>query len=547
MFWASTLVSTICAAASCTPQPLIIERPCPPAERPAEPPRAVNTAPTETAGPRTLDVRLVPVKADNGTNIVAVDVTLRFSSPPVDFGAATPIELHLDPHIAGAAIGDRIEDLAARDSEGSLALRRVTEADPSKLLRAEWRADRRARGPVTVSYRLLLLADDMGKDEIVGTSGGVMGLGRALFLLPATTEDHTIRVRWDMEPLGPEAQASSSFGADTAEIQGPPSILENGIWMAGPLEEITIRTPGTNGREKGRFRMVSMGKGALDVTEVGSWSQRAWSSARNVSTSAPGFDLFVWPTGKPGNRFDLHVFGPGAIADTGNDAKFGWPEKLGLTEAFVLATRGAKLVHERWYGQGFSTYVALDVLRKTGLAAPVDIAAEITKRSDRYFSSPYLRMDGKQLRAQKDPAAATHVEDRGFFSAAEIDLKIRTKSSGARSFVDFLRSLEGKAAAGTDIVGDLPSPGKTIVMAFEGALEQELGADAVKRHQAIVESGVALADVGDDVFGPCFKKAKKKITREEPGTKKKESVDGFAFTVVPKLPPNCGNAVVKPR
>lgn len=492
-----------------------------------------------------LHVRITPVKSESGTNIVAVDVTMRFSSPPVDFGTATPIELHLDPHVAGAATGDRIDDLAARDSEGSLALRRVTNADPSKAVRAEWKAERRAHGPVTVSYRVQLMAEDAARDEILGTDGGILALGRALFLLPATTEDYTIRVSWDTQPLGPEAQTSSSFGADSPEIQGPPSVLENAIWLAGSLEEITIRSPGTNGREKGRFRMVSLGKGAFDVTEVGAWSQRAWLSARPIATTAPGFDLFVWPTGKPGARLDLQDFGSGAIAKTGNDVKFAWPEKLALTEAFVKSARGMKLLQERWFDEGFGVYLALDGLRRAGLVAPSDIAAEITKRSERYFASPYLRQNLKQLNAQKDLSVLTHIEDRGFLLAAELEGKIRAKSSGARSFVDFLRGVEGKIVAATDTT-DIPSPGKMTGIVFDEALEKELGNEAVKRYRSLIESGTALADVADDAFGPCFKKAKKKIAREDAETKKRESVDGFAFAVVAKLPPNCGNAPLTP-
>jgi hypothetical protein len=74
-------------------------------------------------------------------------------------------------------------------------------------------------------------------------------------------------------------------------------------------------------------------------------------------------------------------------------------------------------------------------------------------------------------------------------------------------------------------------------------MEKELGAGAANRYRNLVETASAMADVPDETFGPCFKKAKKKIQREDAGTKKRESVDGFTFSVVPKLPPNCGNVV----
>ncbi len=538
---ASTTLVAVCGALSCTPQQLVIEKPCPPVEYPVVSAPAATTSPSNATVPRTLDVRLTPTRNDGGT-VIAVDVAMRFSVPPVDFGNADPIVLHLDPHIAGAAIGDRIDDLTARDSEGSLGLRRVTETEKGKPTLAEWKAERRARGPVTISYRVQLLAEDAARDEVISSAGGVLGIGRALFLMPATTEAYAIRVDWDLQALGAGARGTSSFGADESEVEGPPSILEEAIWVAGQLDEITIRSPGTNIGQGGRFRMISLGKSSLDVTEVGPWANRAWLAVRGVATDAREFDLFVRPAGKPGPRFEVAVFEHSAIGSTENEVKFAWQEKLRLTEVFTHAARGTNLMGQRWFDEGFDTYLALDALRKTGLATPADIAAEIAKRSERYFGSPWLRLPLANVLTQKDAKAMSHIEDRGLFVAAEFDAKIRATSGGKRSFADFIRSLEPTAPAATDMT-DIPKATGISSVSFMKALEKEIGTDAVTRYQAIVESASAQANLPDDTFGPCFKKVNKKIQREESGSKKRESVDGFTFSLVPKLPPNCGNVV----
>lgn len=537
----ATLVAT-CGALSCTPQQVVVEKPCPPVEYAVVNAPANAPAANDAAAARTLDVRLTPARNDAG-NVIAVDVAMRFSVPPVDFGNADPIVLHLDPHIAGAAIGDRIDDLTARDSEGSLGLRRVVETEKGKPTRAEWKAERRARGPVTVSYRVELLADDAARDEVISSAGGVLGIGRALFLMPSTTEAYAIHVGWDLQALGTGARGTSSFGADESEVEGPPSILEDALWVAGQLEEMTIRSPTTNDREGGRFRMISLGKSPLDVTEVGPWANRAWLAVRDVATNAREFDLFVRPAGKPGSRFEVSVFGHSGIGRAENEVKFAWQEKLRLTEVFLHAARGTNLMNQRWFDEGFDTYLAIDALRKTGLAVPSDIAAEIAKRSERYFASPWLRLPLAQLLTQKDATATAHIEDRGLFLAAEIDAKIRASSSGKRSLAHFIRSLEPAAPAATDMT-DIPKSTELSTTFFTKALEKEMGAEAVSRYQAIVESASAQANLPDDAFGPCFKKVNKKIQREESGSKKRESIDGFTFSLVPKLPPHCGNAVV---
>jgi hypothetical protein len=79
--------------------------------------------------------------------------------------------------------------------------------------------------------------------------------------------------------------------------------------------------------------------------------------------------------------------------------------------------------------------------------------------------------------------------------------------------------------------------------AFLEALERELGIEAISRLNEVVLQAATTPDLPDDAFGPCFKKVNKKIQREQPGEKKRETVDGFTWSLVPKPPANCGGHV----
>lgn len=534
---ATVSIFSLTALSACTPQQLVVEKPCPPVEYPVINAPAAAPTTSNAAVARTLDLRLTPARNDAG-NVIAIDVAMRFSVPPVDFGSADPIVLYLDSHVAGAHLADRIDDLEARDTEGSLALRQASVAEKDKPARAQWRAERRARGPVTLSYRVKPLASDVAHDEVMVGPGGILAFGRALFLMPATTETYTIHVDWDLQALGPNTRTASSFGGDGRDIDGAPSSLENAIWVAGNLEEMSLRTASMDGGEQ--FRMVSLGKTGFDVADVGPWTSRVWHEIRAIGTNANEFDLFLRPSGKTGSRVDFDILGPNVVATIDNEIKFGWNEKLSLSRTMTRVARGTHWIKEPLVDEGFGTYIALDTLRRTNLANPADIAGEMAKRSERYFASSQLRTPLNALAAQKDAIAMAQIDDRGLWFAAELDAKLRAKSAGKGNLANFLRSLEPTPVLAAD-QADIPSAPVSPMATFVKALEKELGPEAVTRYRAVVESATAVADVPDDAFGPCFKKAKKKIQREDAGSKKRESVDGFTFAVVPKLPPSCAN------
>ncbi|TKC98095.1 hypothetical protein [Polyangium fumosum] len=472
--------------AACASEPLIAESPCPPPAKSTAP--AATTPPKAENAPRTLEVRLAPTR-DGGNEVVAIDVSMRFSVPPVDFGEARPLVFRLDD----ARVED-IDELAARDAEGSLGLvRDEGESNDGAVAPAAWRAERRARGPVTVSYTRKLAAG--GAAPLSASAGGFLGVGRAFLLVPETTEPHVMRVRWDMAGLGDGVSGASSLGAGDVEVSGSPTALAGATWAAGPLHRVTIERPATREGEGASFAVTSLGRGVFDVLDAGAWASRAWASVRPLADTPPGhFELFLRSSGSAGRRFDASVAGRSAIAVGDEGLTFGWPEKRVLAKAMARASLGYSVAG--WFDEGFVSYFAVDALRRAELVPARDVLAEVDARATRYFSSAEVR-----------------AEDRGMWFAAELDARIRAKSGGKRSLADVAREVAPKAGEGE---AQAALPRRVPEAALREALGKELGPEGEARFAAVIGKGGA-AEVPDGAFGPCFVKVKKKVPRYELG------------------------------
>ncbi|MDI1445524.1 hypothetical protein [Polyangium sp. 6x1] len=483
------LVLGSCLAA-CASEPLLLESPCPPPAKSTAP--VVTTPPKTESTTRTLEVRLTPTR-DGGSEVVALDVSMRFSVPPVDFGEARPLVFRLDD----ARVED-LDELTARDAEGSLPLvRNEGEGKDAAGAPAAWRAERRARGPVTVSYTRKLAAGSAAQAAapLSASAGGFLGVGRAFLLVPETTEPHEMRVRWDVSGLGEGASGASSLGAGDVEVSGSPTALAAATWAAGSLHRVTIERPATREGEGASFAVTSLGRGVFDVLDAGAWASRAWASVRPLADAPLGhFDIFLRSSGASGRRFDASVAGRSAIAVGDEGLTFGWPEKRILAKAMARASLGYSVAG--WFDEGFVSYFAVDALRRANLVAARDVLAEVDARATQYFSS-----------------AEARAEDRGMLFAAELDARIRAKSGGKRSLADVAREIAPKAGDGE---AQATGPRRVPEAALREAIVKELGAEGEARFGAVIGKG-GVAEVPDDAFGPCFVKVKKKVPRYELG------------------------------
>jgi hypothetical protein len=452
---------------------------------------------------------------------------MRFSIPPTEFGDAAPLVLRVrDAGGDGSAEG-RIEELFARDGEGALAFVRAP-ADPAQRGQLGFKAERRARGPLSLSYRVRIPTSDTL--DLGAHGGSFMGFGRAFLLLPATPDAYVVRVQWDLAEAGEGAVGNSTLGDGDFEKEARLSELEGAAWASGPLHRMRVHEAG----DRARFSMVVAGRPRFTPIEVEAWTGQVWRASRFLSgeEGPSSFELFL-RTG-PGQALSSEAGDGHVLVFAGDKLKFAWPLKQGLARGIARAALGFGVKDEagraRWF-EGFVTHWAREILMRGSLATPEEIQGDLAQSTERYFASP---LRGKRLEelAGGAEAEAQHAEDRGMLYAAELDAAIRDGAGEGQTLVSLMRNL----AQGAGSEGGAP-----VVVeqsAFVAAVEKLLGPKGKNRFAAMILGAGAMPEVPDGIYGPCFEKVKKRI---RVGTGK-ESVEGFSWMRKAKGPAECGLA-----
>src|SRR4029079_14971065 len=107
----------------------------------------------------------------------------------------------------------------------------------------EWRSDRHAQGPITLTYRVRVSAADGAAHKFQGIrshAGGFEGTGSTFLLLPPKPETYVTRLAWDLSGAGAAAVAVSACGEGDLEISGPLDRIGGAIFMSGPRGVLSI-------------------------------------------------------------------------------------------------------------------------------------------------------------------------------------------------------------------------------------------------------------------------------------------------------------------
>ena len=462
-------------------------------------------APEAPAERRVVDLRLAPVAA--GQEITHLDVSLRLSEPPGEFGEPGPLVLRL-AQAEGGETGwpEAVEEMYARDAEGALTLRMSPHvpADPY----VQWRSDRRPVGAVRVGYRVRLARAEGGRYQ--GTRAyahGFEGTGSTFLVLPDTAGTYRLRLAWDLASAGEGAVGLSSLGA--AEISGPLSRLREADFMAGPLGRLSIDDGGA------RFEAGWLGRAAFDPLEMVPWAARVRAAGRALfhdADPAP-FTLLIRAVPGLGSSFTASASPDGARLLAGEGLGFTRAVRFALARAIVRRWIGGDAgIHfdgpdpaPRWFTEGVGAHVARELLLRSGLATVDEVADELRD----------------SLGAADGAAPAL----RGLLHAADVDAAVRARSGGRRTIDDLLLALLDRARAGLKAGETLTPP--LPAGAWRQLLGAELGAEAEARFDAVVVRGEPIA-LPPGAFGPCFKREKR------PG-----KGGGFAWVRDGRAPASC--------
>ena len=289
---ATTLAA--CAAAPLAPPP-------PPPRAPdwTEPPSTSTAAPTPPpVASRQIEITLAPQRDPAGT-VTSLDVAIRLSEPPGEFGDASPLTLTLEESEQGeGGWPDGIEEVYARDGEGALSLK-TKSATVDGESRTEWRSDRHPSGAIVVTYRVKIAPGDAHRFEgIHAHAGGFQGLGSTFLLLPDVDDVYRARVVWNLAGAGEGAQGVSSFGAGDSETSAPLDRLLSAFYMAGPLGRLALDDGATH------FRGAWLGRPTFDPAACGVGRQGARRTARLLSRHRSCAVHLLSPA-RPGARRDV--------------------------------------------------------------------------------------------------------------------------------------------------------------------------------------------------------------------------------------------------
>jgi predicted metalloprotease with PDZ domain len=524
------LLALAATLAACASAPL----PAPPPPAPRAPDWTEPTASAAPAPPpvasRQIEITLAPQRDPAGT-VTSLDVAIRLSEPPGEFGDASPLTLTLEESEQGeAGWPDAIEEVYARDGEGALALK-TKSATVDGEARTEWRSDRHPSGAIVVTYRVRIAPVDSHRYQgIHAHAGGFEGLGSTFLLLPDVNDVYRAHVVWSLAGAGDAAQAVSSFGTGDSATAGPLDRLRSAFYMAGPVGRLALDDGPTH------FRGAWLGRPLFDPTEAAVWAARARDGQRAFfrDTDPAPFTFFLRPIPGLGASW-VGNGGPSSFLLLAGD-KLPWSRLARfavaheLTHAWIgVAGSGVRFDGPEgssyWFTEGFTVHYTRALLLRDGLATPAEFLDDLRERTERFVVNPDKALPNEAIVKGffKSNTINKLPYDRGMLYAAEVDAAIRARSGGKRSLDDLVlgllesaRSLGKAAAAGDPGAKDAVATAVLPAGAFRERIGVELGLEGQARYDAVIVRGEAPAPPSD-AYGPCFKAAKKAIPRFELG------------------------------
>lgn len=479
-----------------------------------------------TAGPaaaQTFDATLKPVR-DAAGEVTAIEVRSTLDGMPAEagpFSLAAPVV-----YAALRGVADRVTDLEVRDAQGVVPL--TASDDPPAPggfpYFRHWKAERPVSYPVTISYASKVQPAGSPNGPPFGirpAAGGVSGAGSGFLVIPEHVKAGTSTVRWDLSGFAPGAAGITSFGEGQFTVQGPPSRLMQGWYMAGPLN----RHPASGDADG--YSGAWLGKAPFDVAREMAWAADVYAYLdRSFGyLPAPRYRVFM--------RFlDTPPFG-GATALTQSfmlsrssgplDPKAEGPRRTLVHEMTHQWTGGIEAPQgvSSWFSEGLTTFYTALLPMRGGFTSIEEYGAEIDEMARGYWGSPARDWSADRIaHAGFGDESIRHVPyNRSSLYFASLDARIRAKSDGRRKLDDMLKPMFVSRKQGVRFDHE----------SWKAMLGRELGPAAVAEWERVILGGEMFTPESN-AFGPCFRRTPKTYTVEN------KPVEGYAWVRVPSVP-----------
>ena len=486
----------------------------------------------DEAGTGSFELLLTPVR-DGGHEVTAIEARAVIDAALAEgsgrLGLSAPIVYAGVPGIA-----DRVTKLKAEDAQGAIDLE--TEDDPPAAggfpYFRHWRALREVEFPVTVTWRSAVEPHGDRRAPPFGiraTAGGVSGAGSGFLVLPENVTSAVSGVTWDLSRLPPGSGAVTSFGEGRFELEGPPALLMQGWYMAGPFERFPEQ-----GDADG-FSATWLGDFPFDEHAEMEWAGRAYAFLGEFFAyldPPPRYRVFmrtVEAPPQPGGTALVNSFMlsrgpalPGEAADRGPRGTF-------LHEMIHQWVGGIEGPHgvTSWFSEGLTSYYTnlLPLLGEFGTVAEYGEGANEIAHS--YYTNPAREWSAEDIAEVGfgDEKARRVPYQRGALYFADLDARIRAASGSERNLHVFMREIfREREREGYRF--DAPE--------WERRISAELGAGAARQFREVVMQGRLLVPASE-AFGPCFERRPVVYETEDGAV-----VDGYEWVRLPSVPePEC--------
>ena len=448
------------------------------------------------------------------------EVTLR---PVLDRGGVAAIEVHSVIHgsqvpfsgplsvnapvvyASVAGVADRVRELKLSDGEGEIPL--THEDDPPAAggfpYFRHWRADRSVSFPVTLSYRSDVEPDDARPGPPFGirpSAGGVSGAGAGFLVLPENVMSLVSRVQWDLSSLPPGSAGITSFGEGAFEVNGPPALLRQGWYMAGPLQ----RYPASG--DANGFSASWLGHFQFDPAGEMQWAGEAYAYLG---------DFFRYLDPRPRYRVFMRMLDSGGGAGaTALKNSFMLSQVPGMPRGIATRPRDT-FVHEMihqwvgslegpsgmsgWFNEGLTTYYTSLLSMLGGFQTVDEYEEAINTVAEEYYTNPARNWSAARIaEAGFENAQARGLPyRRGALYFAHLDSRIRAVSGEAENLHSFLREIFTRREEDEDFRFDHDR--------WRELIAARLGPEAVEEFTEIIMDGKTITPASD-AFGPCFER-----------------------------------------
>ena len=454
--------------------------------------------PSTTSSP-TLRLTLTPrLPGYPSAGQAGIEVSYRLSAP--DSAAGQPL-FRLPIVIAGIP-GAPLDatSFTVTDDAGALALQQEDAAPTAMAAYRRWTGVRATVGDLAVRYvapvRLVDTSTTNGPFyDLRAEAGGVCGAGVTFLALPDTTDVYDIALAWDLALAPAGARGVCSWGEGPAHLTGTMDDLAYTYYMAGPLHSYPDH-PDAGGDAPSVFSMYWLSEPSFDPVAVAAVTERLYATmCAFFQEPAPGFRVFVRKHPYQGN---------GGTAAR-RSFMFGYSEETMPTIASLTTLLAHELAHNwpmldgdwdqnGWFDEGAAEYYSIALLRRGGFITDDDYLALINERARNYYTNPLQTLNLREATELywRDPRAQRIPYGRGLFYFIDLNAKLVSATSGARSLDDLILAVVQRRRAG-----------ETIHAAEWLALvASELGEQGQRDYEAMAEGAWIVP--ASDALGPRY-------------------------------------------